>query len=209
LATELDVSAQTIRRDIISLDAAGLLQRFHGGAGNIDNGSSVVRLGHQRKQDIAQASKIAIARQVAKIIPQGATVFLDVGTTIEAAAHELSAISGLTIFTNSLKAGMIFRPDQHNVHILGGLLGGNDGSIVGASVVRALDGLRIDYALIGCSAIEPNGAVMDFDLDKIEIKKAAMRIASVKCLLASSHKFGRSALAQIAKKEQFDYIFSD
>lgn len=208
LAAELGVSAQTVRRDIIALDAAGLLQRFHGGAG-VRNGQSAVRLDHRHKQGVAADAKKKIARRAAMLVPKGATVFLDVGTTVEAAAAELCAIDGLTVFTNSLYAAMFFRPDRHRIYVLGGQLGGNDGSLVGASVTEALARLRPDYAFIGCSAIEPGGAVMDFDIGKIEIKKTAMRVSTVNCLLAVAAKFGRSALAQIATADEFDHVISD
>ena len=80
LAEEFQVSAQTIRRDIIALDAAGYLQRFHGGAG-IGRQDAAVRLGHRYKQDVALDAKQRIAEQVVKRIPDGASLFLDVGTT--------------------------------------------------------------------------------------------------------------------------------
>jgi len=209
LAAELGVSAQTVRRDIIALDGAGFLQRFHGGAGIRNAKGPVVRLDHRHKRGIATEAKELIAQRAAELVPPGATIFLDVGTTVEAAAAVLARTEGLTVFTNSMNAAAMFRPDRHAVHVLGGQLGGNDGSLVGPKVVEALLALRLDFAFIGCSGIEPGGAVMDFDLGKIEIKKAAMRVSRTTCLLAGSEKFGRSALAQIAMSDDFAVIVSD
>lgn len=207
LAREFDVSAQTVRRDIIALDGAGFLQRFHGGAG-IGTETTAVRLGHGHKLRVAADAKREIARMAAALVPKGAALFLDVGTTLEAAAAELAGNEGLTVFTNSMNAAALFRPDRHDVHVLGGRLAGSDGSLVGEEAVTMLSGLRLDFALIGCSGVEPGGAVMDFDLSKIAIKKAAMRAAACRCLLATPNKFGRSARAQIAMRDEFDHILT-
>ncbi len=208
LAEEFQVSAQTIRRDIIALDAAGFLQRFHGGAG-IGRPGTAVRLGHRYKLDVALDAKQRIAERVAKLIPDGASLFLDVGTTVEAAARALSEHAGLTVFTNSMNAAAVFSADEHEVFVLGGRLGGSDGSLVGESVVAALTELRLDYALIGCSGVEEGGAVMDFDVRKIVIKKTAMRVSKHRLLLAASEKLGRSAQAQIAMRESFDAVVTE
>ena len=208
LANEFQVSAQTVRRDIIAMDATGLLQRFHGGAA-INPKATTLRLGHGFKKSESLDAKRVIAKKAAALVPPGSTIFLDVGTTIETAATLLNRIEGLTVFTNSMNAAAGFRPDLHDVYLLGGIRGGTDGSLVGETVLTALADLRLDFAFIGCSAIEADGSVMDFDLRKIAIKQTAMRVARCNCLLVASAKFGRSALARIAMKDAFDHVLSD
>lgn len=202
LAQRFQVSAQTVRRDIIALDEAGLLQRFHGGAGSNER-VETMRLGHAHKKDLSPDAKRRIAERAAALVHDGATLFLDVGTTIEAAAEALNRRKGLRVFTNNLRAALQFEPALHDVHVLGGTLSGRDGSLTGGGVVTALSGLNLDFALIGCSGIEPSGRVMDFDLNKIEVKKTAMRIARTSLLLADASKLGRSALAEIAPRSAF------
>ena len=209
LAQRFLVSAQTVRRDIIALDQAGLLQRFHGGAGSNDR-VEPMRLGHARKKDLSPEAKRRIADRAAEHLPDGATLFLDVGTTAEAAAEALNARrTALRIFTNSMRSALRLDPSRHDVHVLGGKLSGRDGSLTGGGVIKALAGLNLDFALIACSGIEPGGRVMDFDLDKIEVKKAAMRVAKTSLLLADSSKFGRSALAEIAPRAAFSAVLSE
>ena len=205
LAQRFQVSAQTVRRDIIALDEAGLLQRFHGGAGSNER-VDTMRLGHAHKKDLSPDAKRRIAERAAALVHDGATLFLDVGTTIEAAAEALNRRKALRIFTNNLRAALRFEPAQHDVHVLGGTLTGRDGSLTGGRVVTALSGLNLDFALIGCSGIEPSGRVMDFDLNKIEVKKTAMRIARTSLLLADASKLGRSALAEIAARSAFGEV---
>ncbi|MTI15953.1 DeoR/GlpR transcriptional regulator [Rhodobacteraceae bacterium RKSG542] len=208
LADSFGVSAQTIRRDIIALDKLGLLQRFHGGAG-IGTDPNAVRLGHSVRQHIASDDKITIGNKAAAIIPEGSTVFMDVGTTVEAAAQCLAEKEGLTIFTNSTRVASFFDPYSTQVYVLGGRLAGGDGSLVGESVVNAIAKYRFDYALIGCQGIEPEGAVMDFDLAKIAVKKAAIKRSRFSMLLANEKKFGRSALCQVATLEDFAYVVTN
>ena len=131
---------------------------------------------------------------------------LDVGTTLEAAAVELARKPELTVFTNSMNVAAAFHPSRHDVNVLGGQLAGSDGSLVGEQAVAMLLGLRLDFCLIGCSGVEDGGAVMDFDLRKIAIKRAAMQAARTRCLLATPTKFGRSARALVAPLDGFDHV---
>lgn len=208
LAGAFGVSPQTVRRDIITLDRAGLLQRFHGGAGSA-GGRDALRLGHARKQAIAMSAKQEIARRAAALIPVGSAIFLDVGTTVEAAAEAFNGHESLQVFTNSLLAALRFDHHRHDVQVLGGRLAGQDGSLVGEDVIRELSRLRLDFALIGCSGIEPGGRVMDFDLAKIAVKRAAMDGAAEAVLLATAEKFGRSARSEIAPLSAFAHVVTE
>jgi len=205
LAERYSVSMQTVRRDVIALSKSGRLQRFHGGAGPIER-EEATRLDYQTKRDISRIEKQVIGKMAADLIHDGATLFLDVGTTIEACAAVLSKRQGLTIFTNSMPAAMSFDPQKHQVFVLGGKVAGRDGSIVGMEALNLIRDVNLDYALIACSTVDQDGRVMDFDLDKIAIKKAAMKAAQKSLLLATQNKFGRTALAVIARTEQFDTV---
>lgn len=208
LAARYEVSAQTVRRDLIALSDSGLLQRFHGGAGPVED-LSAARLDYDGKRRVARAEKRAVGRLAAAAIPDGTSLFLDVGTTVEACAAELARRPGFRVFTNSVRTAMVFDPAEHRVHVLGGRLGGRDGSLVGEEVVARLSGLRLDAALIACSAIDDAGRVMDFDLSKIQIKKAAMHAAGDSYLLATRSKYGRTALATIAPLDAFAKVYSE
>lgn len=205
LSERYSVSMQTVRRDIIALANAGRLQRFHGGAGPIER-EEATRLDYQAKRDISRLEKQKIGKAAADLIEDGATLFLDVGTTVEACASVLAKRKGFTIFTNSMPAAMNFDPQEHQVFVLGGKVAGKDGSIVGIEALNLIRNVSLDYALIACSTIDQDGRVMDFDLDKIAIKKAAMNAAQKSLLLATQGKFGRTALAVIAETEQFDKV---
>ncbi|MCP4385067.1 MAG: DeoR/GlpR transcriptional regulator, partial [Hyphomicrobiales bacterium] len=127
-------------------------------------------------------------------------------TTLEFTAKYLGARRGLRVFTNSIRAALTFDPAQQDVIVIGGRVAGKDGSLVGEDIVATLNGLRIDFALIGCSAIDDRGRVMDFDMSKIAVKKAAMGAAQRCLLLATPSKFGRTALATLAAVKDFDAV---
>ena len=205
LADEFGVSAQTVRRDIIALAEAGRLQRFHGGAGAIGE-TETLRLDYSQKERVSVSDKVVVAKQAAKLISDGTSLYLDVGTTVEYTATRLNALNDLRIFTNSIRTALAFDPKRHSVTVLGGRMAGKDGSLIGEDIVMTLSGLRIDCALIACSAVDGNGRVMDFDLSKIAVKKAAMGAAATRMLLATPSKFGRTALSTFAALDDFHHV---
>lgn len=208
LSAELKVSAQTVRRDIIALTKAGRLQRFHGGAGAV-GASGLARLDYHAKRGISRPEKVLVGAKAAAAIPDHAAIYLDVGTTVECCAQELAKRSGFLIFTNSLRAAMVFDPDRHQIRVLGGRVAGHDGSLVGEDVVLALRDVQLDYALIACSGIDEKQRVMDFDFSKIAVKRAAMSVSRTSFLLVTKSKFGRSALGAIGPLEQFNQVFTE
>ena len=207
LAQEFDVSTQTIRRDIIELEKRQLLLRFHGGAGLPRNST---RLGYSQKKVAAIEEKQRIGRAAASLIPDGAAVFLDVGTTVEAVAQALADRENLYLFTNSLgAAGALACRQDMKVVVTGGLLHGADGSLVGAETNAAISKIRFDIAVIACSGFDHDGTVMDFDVQKVSVKNAAMENARRSILVADGTKFTRTAFVRISALENFTHIVTD
>ncbi len=207
LAAHFDVSAQTIRRDIIELDAQGLISRFHGGAGPSEK---LERRTYQQKKSLQSPAKTMIGRKTASLIPGGASVFIDVGTTAEAAAEALCGHHDLTVFTCSCVVALLFgNSATASVELAGGVLDGPDGALVGSRTTQWVSRLRIDYALISCSAIEADGSVLDFSSEKIEIKRAAMAAARCSILMADHTKFERRASFKLAELPDFDHFIVD
>lgn len=207
LAAVFQVSTQTIRRDVIRLDAAGLLQRFHGGVGAPGDR---VRVGYRHKQAIAIDSKLRIGALAAGLVPDGAAIYLDVGTTIEALARELLGKPLRVVFTNNMPAALLLGGDQSvEVYVAGGQVRGADGSLVGDAAAKAMSGIAVDIAFIGCSGFAEDGSPMDFDPQKVAIKTAVLANARRAVLLADSSKFLRSALVKIAAPQSFSTLVSD
>lgn len=213
LAEAFNVSMQTVRRDVIGMHESGLIERFHGGAG-VRDGRMAERLDHAQKRMLGQEGKEVIAMRATALVRNGQSVFLDVGTTMEATANALNTLAGLAIFTNSMHVASLFDPVRHEVRLLPGRVTGPDGSLTGEDTVLALAALRLDHAFVGCSAIERDEAAqparaMDFDSGKIAIKQTAMRVAQQSTLLALSDKYGRSARQAIAPLARFDDVINE
>lgn len=207
LARHFDVSAQSVRRDIIRLDADGLLQRFHGGAGIRE---TTVRLGYAEKRITASDAKERIGQAAASLIPEGAVVFLDVGTTVEAVARALRQKQALRVFTVSLPAAAILtgRPGIE-LYVFGGSVRGADGSLTGESTVAAIGRFRFDHAVIGYSGFDADGALMDFDLEKVAVKQQAIARSGTVLAVGDSSKFARHALVRVAAPEAIGRIVTE
>lgn len=104
LAQLLDVSTQTVRRDIRKLSEQGLITRHHGGAGRA---SSVVNTAFEQREVSLTEEKRAIAEAIADYIPDGSTIFITIGTTVEHVARALLNHNHLRIITNSLRVAHI------------------------------------------------------------------------------------------------------
>jgi DeoR family transcriptional regulator, glycerol-3-phosphate regulon repressor len=201
------VSAQTIRREVIRLDAAGLLQRFHGGAGIAGDS---VRLGYRHKQEAAIGSKARVGRAVAGLVPDGASIYLDVGTTVEAVAAALVGRPLGMVWTNSMSAAAILGQSREaEIYVTGGIVRGGDGSLVGDAATKALAPIAVDFAIIGCSGFATDGSPSDFDPQKVAIKQAAIDNARTTIIAVDSSKFDRMAVMQIAPLASFQMLVSD
>ena len=143
LAQLLDVSTQTVRRDIRKLSEQGLITRHHGGAGRV---SSVMNTAFEQRELSLTAEKRAIAEAVADYLPERCTVFITIGTTVEAVARALLNRRDLRIITNSLRVAQILYKNQDiEVMVPGGTLRAHNGGIIGPGAVDFIEGFRADY----------------------------------------------------------------
>jgi DeoR family glycerol-3-phosphate regulon repressor len=207
LAEAFAVSMQTVRRDVIALAEAGLVVRFHGGAGR-QEAPAPQRQSHAARSLQGLEAKRRIAAAAAAMAGAEAHVFLDVGTTAETVAAALAAGPPLMVVTNSLNVAAAFDPARHRVRVLPGMLTGPDGSLTGPDTCAALARLRLDLAFIGASGVEPAGAVVDFDAGKIAVKRTAMEAARRAVLIAAADKWGRTAREEIAPLARFDDVLT-
>ncbi len=207
LAERFGVSAQTVRRDIIQLQASNYLQRFHGGAGLASGG---YRSAYAQKLMVAPQGKQRIGLAVAEIVPPGASIFLDVGTTVEAVARALLSKPGLRVVTSSVSVAQIFcNHGIFDVVVTGGSTRGANGSLVGQAAVACIMGFRFDYAVLGLNGFDDDGSPMDFDLEKIAVRQAAISRSGQVLGVADSSKFDQTSTARIAAPGAFRMIVTD
>jgi DeoR family glycerol-3-phosphate regulon repressor len=207
LVDQFNVTPQTIRRDINILCKHGLMQRFHGGAGQATSVENEAY--HHRLQTFVDAKR-RIAAQVAKHIPNGSSLFLNIGTTTEMVAKALINHRNLKVVTNNLHVATILSGnDDFEVMIAGGQLRKRDGGIIGPATTEFIEKFRLDFGIIGVSGIDTDGALLDFDYQETRNAEAIITNSLETILVADHSKFGRRAMSRFGHLSQIDWLFTD
>jgi DeoR family glycerol-3-phosphate regulon repressor len=207
LATHFEVTRQTIRRDLNEMSEARQVVRVHGGA---IIASGVENLAYDARKLVAQPHKRLIGEAAARLIPDNSSLFINIGTTTEEVARALSGHSGLLVITNNLHvASELYRNTAFEVIVTGGSIRHSDGGIVGAVAVDLIEQFHVDVAVIGTSAIDQNGTLLDFDIREVQVSRAIIEHARKVVLVADSSKFARAAPVRIAHLGEIDVFVTD
>ena len=211
LAAQLGVTPQTIRKALNDLAARAMLSRVHGGAVVT---SGVGNLDHATRAAVAADAKAAIGAAAAGLVPDGASLFVNVGTTTEAVARALTRPGDthreLLVITNNLNVVDILAPrDGVEVIAAGGRVRASDRAVVGALAMDFIRGFRVDYAVIGASAIDADGTLLDFDVEEVRVSQTIIAHARKVILVADASKIGRAAPVRIAGIDAIDYLVTD
>jgi len=207
LAQQLEVTPQTIRRDINELCEDARLQRYHGGAGLP---SSVENLSYSTRQVLCLEEKKRIAREVARHIPDHASLFINIGTTTEEVAKALMDHAGLRIITNNLNvAGIMSGKSEFEVIVAVGVVRPRDRGIVGEATIDLIRQFKVDIGIIGISGIDNEGELLDFDYREVRVAQTIIEHSRQVFLAADHSKFGRSAMVRLGNLSQIDVLFTD
>ena len=207
LANSFGVTVQTARRDLNALCVAGHLVRVYGGA-ILPSGTQ--NIGHDDRIVLHSDGKDRMAAAVSRRIPDGASVFLDIGTTLEAVARRLSEHRDLLVVTNNLHAGnALANAPGVDLILTGGLLRPSDGGLVGETTAEFVRQFRPDYALLGASAISDDGDALDYDFREVRVAQTVIGLARHSYLMADHSKFARSAPVRIGQVADFDAFVTD
>jgi DeoR family glycerol-3-phosphate regulon repressor len=207
LASHLGVTPQTIRRDLNQLYDLELIQRVHGGAVIKD---TVENLGYRARKILMADEKSEIARLTASIIPDNSSLFVNIGTTTERVAEYLIDRAGLLVITNNVNVASILWPMRGmEVMVAGGTIRQSDGGIVGPSTEEFIDKFKLDFAIIGCSAIDETGEVCDYDLREVRVTQTIIRHARKVILVADSLKMTRRAPVKVGNLSDIDILVTD
>lgn len=208
LAEQFGVTLQTARRDIHVLTQAGALARFHGGVRSID--SSTRNSAYAERQHAQAQAKQRIARTVAAAVPAGASLFMNIGTTVEAVASELLHHEGLRVVTNNLHVARTLATNPNaEVLIAGGTVRHEDLGVVGEAALGFIRQFKVDIGLIGISGIDADGTLRDFDLREVMVARAIVECSRQVWLVADHSKFGRPAMIEMAPLRAVNTLFTD
>jgi len=207
LARRFAVSAQTIRKDLNDLCDRRALTRVHGGA---IIASGVENLAYEARRFVAAEEKKAIGAAAAAQIPNGCSLFINIGTTTEEVASALTAHEDLLVITNNLNVAMaLYRHPRIEVIVAGGTVRRADGAVIGSTANDLITQFKVDYAIIGASAIDDEGTLLDFDYREVQAAQAIIANARSVMLVADSSKLRRSAPVRIGHLGQIHTFVTD
>jgi DeoR family glycerol-3-phosphate regulon repressor len=207
LSRRFEVSAQTIRKDLNELCERRSLTRVHGGA---IIASGIENLAYEARRFVAAEEKRAIGVAAAELIPNGSSLFINIGTTTEEVANALRSHEDLLVITNNLNVAMaLYRHPRIEVVVAGGTVRRTDGAVIGSSANSLIQQFKVDYAIIGASAIDAGGALLDFDYREVQAAQAIIANARNVILVADSTKFRRTAPVRIGHISQIQTFVTD
>ncbi len=207
LSTSFNVSPQTIRKDLNELCDKQLLQRIHGGA---IVGSGIENVSYEARRLLAPGSKQAIGKTAAELIPNNSSLLINIGTTTEQVAHALANHRGLLVITNNVNAVEIMKNFLGvELIIAGGQVRRSDGGIVGDAAVEFINQFKADYAVIGVSAIDEDGSLLDYDFREVRVAQAIIKNSRHIILVTDAMKLKRTAPIRIGHISQISTIVID
>ena len=207
LAERFGVTRQTIRRDLTELCDKRVLARVHGGA---MLASGVANVNYAARNALAGPQKEELARLCAAEIPDDCSLFMNIGTTTEAVARALGAHRNLLVITNNLNVANTLAQNPYcEVIVAGGVLRRSDNGIIGEATVDFIRQFKVDYAIIGASAIDHDGALLDYDFREVRVAQAIIANARRTFLVVDATKFTRSAPVRIAHISEISALFTD
>jgi DeoR family glycerol-3-phosphate regulon repressor len=207
LVRRLSTSAQTIRKDLSELAENGRLKRVHGGA-IVPTGA--INIGYSERRDLNAEAKVRIATAAAADIPNNSSVFLNIGTTTEAVARAMLNHKNLMVVTNNLNIANILAANQDcEVVVAGGVLRRTDGGLTGDMTVKMIEQFKVDIAVIGCSALDLDGDILDFDVQEVSVSQTILQQSRQSMLVADASKFEGRAPVRIASLAQVDTMYTD
>lgn len=207
LADQFTVTSQTIRRDLGELCDLGLAVRTHGGAKRI---AAVANREYHDRRRLQAPEKEAMGALAASLIPNDCSVTLNIGTSTEQVARALAGHKGLVVLSNNINViNILIGTGVRELILVGGAVRPSDGAIVGEDAVEFISRYKVDYAVIGASALDPDGAVLDYDTREVSVARAILKNARTKILVSDSTKFERTAPVRICDVADLDYVVTD
>lgn len=207
LTEHFTVTPQTIRRDLNALAEEGRIRRVHGGAGLE---SSTVNTAYSTRKTLNLDAKQRIAALLARQIPDGSSLFINIGTSNEVVAEALLEHRDLEVITNNLNVAAILQhKEDFNVIIAGGQVRSRDGGIIGEATIDFINQFKVDYGIIGISGIDEDGSLLEFDYQEVRVAQAIIRNSRQVYLAADHSKFHRNPSVRQGNIAQIHALFTD
>ncbi len=207
LMERFDISIETVRRDLDYLEKQGVLRKVYGGAVANVSLNSEPEYASRSRTNFQQ--KNAIAREAVKLICPGDTVYLGVGTTVQAMVQYMKNIGNITVFTNALRTAVELSeiPDC-TVILPGGQLRAKELTLSGFPAEENFLHFNVDKAFIGIGGITESG-ITDFHIGEAQLHAQLVLNARQSIALADSTKLGVRAMNNVCTLKQIDFVVTD
>jgi DeoR family glycerol-3-phosphate regulon repressor len=207
LASRLDVSEETIRRNVRQMAAQGLVRKVHGG---VHMPEMLHEPTFQQRMNEQRSAKERIAGQVAAMIDDGDSVILDIGSTTAYVAQALKNHRDLYVVTNSVAVAQILAPRNGNrVFLAGGELRAHDGGAFGVEAHAFVRQFGVRHAVLSVAAIDGVTGFMLHDMQEAAFSRTIMGQAERVIVAADSTKFERRAPVRLVDPNVVDYVVTD
>jgi DeoR family fructose operon transcriptional repressor len=204
LAARFSVSESTIRRDLQLLSERGVLERTHGGALQ----PSRFEPSFGQKETESRLEKMAIAREAARLVQQGQTLFLDAGTTTLELARLLPSRLDITVATNSVPIAAELA-DRVRLILTGGVVKESTLALTGPMAERSIEQMHVDIAFVGMNGVSAAAGFTTPTLEEAATKAKMIAAARMAVVLADGTKFGLVTFARVADLDEVDLVITD
>lgn len=182
-----------------------MILRHHGGAALPSSSVNT----SARSQSDPDGGKRAYRPAGSQRIPDGATLFIDIGTTPEAVAHALLDHHDLRIVTNNLNvANTLMVKEDFRIILAGGEPRSRDGGIIGEAT-DFISQFRLDFGILGISGVDSDGSLLEFDYHEVRTKRAIIENSRHVMLVVDHTKFGRNAMVNMGSISMVDAVYTD
>jgi DeoR family glycerol-3-phosphate regulon repressor len=207
LAKKLDVSLETVRRDIKPLTTNGAVVKMHGAVALPSVlGEAPFEKRMRENSDAKKSSAIAVAAT----IRDGDSIMLDTGTTTSYLARELLGHRRLTVVTNSSDiARTLSTVNGNRVYMAGGELRSDNGAAFGISAIEFISHFTVGHAVISTGAIDAAIGIMDYDLEEAEFARAVVAQGRRAVVVTDHTKFGRQGLVRVCDFSALTDLYTD
>jgi DeoR family glycerol-3-phosphate regulon repressor len=207
IAQRFGVTTQTIRRDINKLCEQGLLRRRYGGV-SLPAKAAARPVADSPIRNLL--TKQQLARRLAADIPEGATVSLGVGSTIELVAKELINHEFLRILTNNLSVASALSSNSGiEVIVSGGQYRHSNHDVVGPEVTSFFSSFVTDYGIISSGSMDIYNGLMDYDIREAEVSRAIIANTRKRLLVADNTKWTQNTHCKVASFRYVDRFYTN
>lgn len=206
MAELLNVSVDTIRRDITELSAAKKLKKVHGGAISLGFNNYHV----ENREIYSLENKSRIAKKAITLLKNGQVILISGGTTNMEIARMIPPNLNITCFTPSLPVAVqLLSKSNVEVILIGGKLSKDSQIAVGGSAINMLHDIKVDLCFLGTNSIDANNGITEFDWDIVQMKKAMIQASKRIVSPAISEKFSSTQRYKICNLEEIDVLITE